>query len=100
MLFINNVEGLFKNHYRPLCLYATHFIGDIDMAEDIVMDCFVKYAELLNNGEKIKLHKSYLYQINPILTYKDIDKNNRRLISCRVYRDFNTFREPRYSCSR
>lgn len=63
MLFINNIECLFKEHYRPLCLYATHFMGDIDQVEDIVMDCFVKYAELLNIGEQIKSPKSYLYQM-------------------------------------
>ena len=63
ILFANNIEYLFKQHYRPLCLYATHFLNDIDMAEDIVMDCFVKYTELLNKGEKIKTPKSYLYQM-------------------------------------
>lgn len=36
------VDSLFKTLYRPLCLYAAHYLGgDIDTAEDIVQDCFV-----------------------------------------------------------
>ena len=63
VLFANNIETLFKSHYRALCLYATHYLGDIDMAEDTVMDCFVRYTELASKGEKIKSPKSYLYQM-------------------------------------
>lgn len=34
---------LFKRYYRPLCLYAAHYLkGDITASEDIVQDCFVK----------------------------------------------------------
>ncbi len=34
---------LFKRYYRPLCLYAAHYLkGDIAASEDIVQDCFVK----------------------------------------------------------
>lgn len=63
ILFSNNIEYMFKQYYRPLCLYATHFLSDIDTAEDIVMDCFVKYTEHLNKGKNIKTPKSYLYQM-------------------------------------
>lgn len=63
MQFANNIENIFKSHYRPLCLYATHYLNDIDMAEDTVMDCFVKYTELITNGGKIESPKSYLYQM-------------------------------------
>ena len=40
-----DIETLFKRNYNSLCLSATHYVNDIDVAEDIVMDCFVKYYE-------------------------------------------------------
>ena len=37
------IDALFKQYYRPLCLYAAHYLnGDIVTSEDIVQDCFVK----------------------------------------------------------
>lgn len=40
-----DIEQLFLEFYRPLCLYALRFVGDIDKAEDVVQDCFVKILE-------------------------------------------------------
>ena len=38
-----NIETLFKKLYKPLCLYALHYLGgDLNGAEDVVEDCFVK----------------------------------------------------------
>lgn len=38
-----DIDIIFKTHYRPLCLYAMHYLaGDVELAEDIVQDCFVK----------------------------------------------------------
>lgn len=37
------IDSVFKRLYRPLCLYAAHYLGgDFDTAEDIVQDCFVR----------------------------------------------------------
>lgn len=56
-----SIEQLFRRHYRPLCLYAAHYLDDIDTAEDVVMDCFVRFAEKVDNGEEPVSPKSYLY---------------------------------------
>ena len=40
-----NTEKLFLIHYRPLCLYALHILGDIDKAEDAVQDAFLALLE-------------------------------------------------------
>ena len=40
-----NTEKLFLIHYRPLCLYALHILGDIDKAEDVVQDAFLSLLE-------------------------------------------------------
>lgn len=58
-----SIEQLFRQHYRALCLYAVHFIGDIDTAEDVVMDCFVRFAEKTDGGEEFAAPKSYLYSM-------------------------------------
>ena len=45
---INNpyeFESLFRYNFRPLCLYALHYVGDVDIAEDIVQECFMKLWE-------------------------------------------------------
>ena len=56
-----SIEQLFRRLYRPLCLYAAHYLDDIDTAEDVVMDCFVRFAEKVDNGEEPVSSKSYLY---------------------------------------
>lgn len=59
----STIERLFRSHYDSLCLYATHYVGDIEMAEDIVMECFLKFSAKLAEGETIISEKSYLYQM-------------------------------------
>lgn len=39
------MDTLFRRHYRALCLYAVHFLHDLDAAEDLVQDSFVAYWE-------------------------------------------------------
>lgn len=52
-----NIEALFKKLYRPLCLYALHYLGDdLNSAEDIVEDCFMKLWEHEPSNEE-----AYLY---------------------------------------
>jgi RNA polymerase sigma-70 factor (ECF subfamily) len=52
-----NIEAAFKLLYRPLCLYAMHYLyGNIDNAEDVVEDCFVKLWEHQPDNPK-----SFLY---------------------------------------
>ena len=36
---------LFSSYYRPLCLYAIHYLQNAELAEDIVQECFIKLWE-------------------------------------------------------
>lgn len=56
-----NIDLLFKGFYRPLCLYAVHYLQDINAAEDIVGDCFVSLLEHTKAGKQLDNPKSYLY---------------------------------------
>lgn len=69
---ISKIERLFMTNYRTLCIYSTHYVDDIDIAEDIVMDCFVKYTERIEQGEKILAPKNYMFQMvrNASIDYK------------------------------
>lgn len=53
-----SIDLYFKQHYRPLCLYALHFVEDTDLAEDIVQDAFVALWE---RHEEVRDIRSYLY---------------------------------------
>ena len=57
------IERLFKNNWDPLCMFSLHFVGDVDTAEDVVMDCFLKLSERIGHGEDILTPKHYLYQM-------------------------------------
>lgn len=54
------IDRLFRLYYRPLSLYATHYLKDTDAVEDIVHDAFVALWEKMSVG-KIQSPKSYLY---------------------------------------
>ena len=67
-----DIEALFRAHYRALCLFALHYVGDVAVAEDVVMDCFVRLYERASfhsaggaddRYEPVLCTKSYLYQM-------------------------------------
>ncbi len=45
---MKEIDLVFQQYYRPLCLYALHYLPDLDEAEDVVQDCFVRLLELRN----------------------------------------------------
>lgn len=49
---MKEIESVFLQYYRPLCLYAIHYLHDVDEAEDVVQDCFVR---LLEKGKQAAL---------------------------------------------
>lgn len=58
-----NIESFFKEHYRPLCLYATHIVSDADKAEDAVMECFAGFISKVEEGWKPNDAKKYIYMM-------------------------------------
>lgn len=58
---MTNIDLLFQQFYRPLCMYALHYLQDVTQAEDMVQDAFVTMIEQQQNGKEINNHKAYLY---------------------------------------
>ncbi|MBR1415757.1 MAG: sigma-70 family RNA polymerase sigma factor [Prevotella sp.] len=42
---MKNVDLIFRNYYRQLCLYALHYLQDVELVEDVVQDCFLRLLE-------------------------------------------------------
>ena len=61
----NNIDfdDLFRYNYRPLCLYALHYLQDVDLSEDIVQESYTALWEKLQEGVQVFNRKSYLYMM-------------------------------------
>lgn len=58
-----NIDDAFRQYYRPLCLYALHYLHDTADAEDVVQDCFANLWECVNDARTVSNVKSYLYSM-------------------------------------
>ena len=58
MLQSKEIETLFRTYYRPLCLYALHYLGDPDAVEDVVQESFLA---LWRQETPVTSVKSWLY---------------------------------------
>ena len=56
-------DDLFRYNYRPLCLYALHYLGDADMAEDVVQESYTVLWEKLHEGTEVLNRRAYLYMM-------------------------------------
>lgn len=58
---VNDFEKLFREHYSELCGFANHIVSDLDEAEEIVQNLFVKLWE---DRQKINISsfRSYLFK--------------------------------------
>lgn len=55
------IDSLFRAEYRPLCLYAMHYVDSMDIAEDMVSSCFESLWERLSRGASVLNMRAYLY---------------------------------------
>ena len=54
MLQTKEIETLFRTYYRPLCLYALHYLGDPDAVEDVVQESFTALWRQENPVDNVK----------------------------------------------
>lgn len=61
MVRSTGIESLFRLYYRPLCIYALHYLKDKDQIEDLVQEAFTAYWMKLTVGDEIDSPRAYLY---------------------------------------
>lgn len=77
MRHMQSIERLFRLYYRPLCLYALHYLDDSAEVEDVVQEAFEALWEKMSSDE-VQSPKAYLYTIvrnkciSQIRTGKDV----------------------------
>lgn len=59
MVCNKEIESIFRTLYRPLCLYALHYLEDTEAVEDVVQDSFIA---LWNSGERVENAKAWMYR--------------------------------------
>ena len=61
MVRATGIDPLFRLYYRPLCVYALHYLKDKDLIEDLVQEAFTAYwmKETADGG--IDSPRAYLY---------------------------------------
>lgn len=57
----NQIESSFRLWYKPLCLYALHYLDSIDESEDVVQDVFYTLMQKARSGGYVQTSKVYLY---------------------------------------
>lgn len=55
---VSDFRTLFDRYYKPLCMYALHYLKDVHSAEDAVQEVFVSFWE---RGTEAGNERSYLY---------------------------------------
>lgn len=58
---LDSIEQSFRYYYRPLTLFALHYVKDTDVAQDIVQECFANLWEKQTSETPAANIKSYLY---------------------------------------
>ena len=69
-----NIDIIFKTYYRPLCIYAMHYLsGNMEEAEDVVQECFVKIRQQNADSSKAYLYATVRNMCIDCLRRKQID---------------------------
>ncbi len=56
-------EALFEAYYRPLASFLFRMLDDVQLAQDITQDCFVKLHLALKNGQCLENVRAWLYRV-------------------------------------
>lgn len=77
-----DIDEAFRCYYKPLCLYAMHYLHDMYLVEDVVQDCFVELWERMNDEKIVSSVKAYLYTMVRNRCLDILKKDNQ--IDCNV----------------
>lgn len=74
--FLYNVEVIFKKYYGALCYYASHYIDDMEVVQDLVQDIFVRLIEVPQMFETSEHLRNFLYLSVRNACLNDLHKNS------------------------
>ena len=83
-----NIDDLFRLNYRPLCLYALHYLQDTDLAEDMVQECFTTLWEKIRQGFPITNRSAYLYMA---VRNRCLDHLRRKGVQTEALKPYDTY---------
>lgn len=75
-VFHNEIRVLFLKHYNEWCLYSYSYLKNMDEAEDLVQDVFVKILSINHKKEILNL-KGYITAMVRNSSIKKIEKLNK-----------------------
>ena len=58
---LKDIDTLFRFYYKPMCLYAAHYLNDNAVVEDVVQDVFMALWQKIDKGEFPNSPKTYLF---------------------------------------
>lgn len=71
-----DLDSIFRRYYRPLCLYALHYLHIAEDAEDVVQDCLTEFLERSEKGYLVSDVKSYLYIYPTLLNLLGLENSD------------------------
>lgn len=83
-----SIEDLFRLNYRPLCMYALHYLQDADLVEDVVQECFTVLWEKLKQGIPVANRRAYLYMS---VRNRCLDHLRRKGVPTESLRPYDTY---------
>ena len=78
-------DCIFRRYYKGLCAYATNYVYDLDQAQSLVQDCFVKLWANRDRADNIESLPAYLSRmvrnrcIDHIRQVKSLEKLHEKL---------------------
>ncbi|SMG21389.1 RNA polymerase sigma-70 factor [Arenibacter troitsensis] len=78
-------DCIFRRYYKGLCAYASNYVYDLDQAQSLVQDCFVKLWDNRDRADSIVSLPAYLSRmvrnrcIDHIRQVKSLDKLHEKL---------------------
>lgn len=91
---IGGIESLYKEYYGSLCYYALNYVSDMEVAQDIVQDIFVRLIEFRQRFDTPVHGRNFLYLSvkNACLNY--IEHKRSKIKYLRLHREENETELP------
>ena len=58
---VNDIESVFKEYYGSLCYFASKYLQDEEVIEDVVQDIFITLLEKKTQFQSVTHLKNFLY---------------------------------------